>query len=240
MNYTEGSIPSIFGAVSIVGGIIGILSGSVLGQKLRPRFKQSCDSLICGWTMLASVPLMFASLMLADVSIIAAIAVSFFAVILFYMSLALSGEIILVWTLIAFNVEIINTFQHLVCPRTQQKSCREVGPESIQSPAGRWRRAVCHWTGWHYIDNTWTKSFPSTKKYFSIDNRCDKATHLQRRIIKRRYICWCYANRMCNRTFHQLRDFGTWLCGSAVFPFCFPFYSSDFCFLFLITLLVHC
>jgi len=90
------SISSIFGAVSIVAGIIGILSGSVLGQKLRPRFKQSCDPLICGWTMLASVPLMFASLMLADVSIIAAIAVTFFAVILYYMSLALSGEIILV------------------------------------------------------------------------------------------------------------------------------------------------
>ena len=80
-------------------GIVGILSGSVLGMKLRPKFHQSCDSLICGWTMLASVPLMYASLMLADKSFLVTIIVCFPAVVLYYMSLALAGEIILVITL---------------------------------------------------------------------------------------------------------------------------------------------
>lgn len=59
------SVAIIFGAETVMAGILGISAGSFLGQKLRRRYP-TADPLVCGVGLLVSSPLMLATLLLAD------------------------------------------------------------------------------------------------------------------------------------------------------------------------------
>lgn len=58
------SVAIIFGAETVMAGILGVSAGSFLGQKLRKRYP-AADPLVCGVGLLVSAPLMLATLVLA-------------------------------------------------------------------------------------------------------------------------------------------------------------------------------
>jgi hypothetical protein len=49
------SVPLIFGAETVLAGILGVLVGSLLGQRLR-RDYPTADPLVCGVSLLLSAP----------------------------------------------------------------------------------------------------------------------------------------------------------------------------------------
>ena len=55
----------IFGAETVLAGVLGVAAGSFLGQKLRRRYP-SADPLVCAIGLLFSAPLMLGTLMMAD------------------------------------------------------------------------------------------------------------------------------------------------------------------------------
>lgn len=54
----------IFGAETVIAGILGVVAGSFLGQKLR-RTYPTADPLVCGVGLLISAPLMMSTLIVA-------------------------------------------------------------------------------------------------------------------------------------------------------------------------------
>ncbi|KAJ8343038.1 hypothetical protein SKAU_G00329660 [Synaphobranchus kaupii] len=58
----------IFGAITVVTGILGVFTGTMLAKKLRERLPNA-DPLICATGMLSSAPCLFLSIALADKSI---------------------------------------------------------------------------------------------------------------------------------------------------------------------------
>jgi hypothetical protein len=59
------SVPLIFGAETVLAGILGVLVGSLLGQRLR-RDYPTADPLVCGVGLLLSAPFMVSTLILAS------------------------------------------------------------------------------------------------------------------------------------------------------------------------------
>ncbi len=59
------SVPLIFGAETVIAGILGVLVGSFLGQRLR-RDYPTADPLVCGVGLLLSAPFMVGTLILAS------------------------------------------------------------------------------------------------------------------------------------------------------------------------------
>lgn len=59
------SVAVIFGAETVMAGVLGIAAGSLLGQKLRRRYP-TADPLVCAIGLLCSAPLMLGTLLLAD------------------------------------------------------------------------------------------------------------------------------------------------------------------------------
>ena len=59
------SVAIVFGAETVMAGILGIVAGSFLGQKLR-RDYPTADPLVCGVGLLFSAPLMASTLILAS------------------------------------------------------------------------------------------------------------------------------------------------------------------------------
>ncbi len=59
------SVPLIFGAETVLAGILGVLVGSLLGQRLR-RDYPTADPLVCGVGLLLSAPFMVGTLILAS------------------------------------------------------------------------------------------------------------------------------------------------------------------------------
>ena len=55
----------IFGAETVLAGVLGVAAGSFLGQKLRRRYP-SADPLVCAIGLFFSAPLMLGTLMMAD------------------------------------------------------------------------------------------------------------------------------------------------------------------------------
>ncbi|XP_046460298.1 protein spinster-like isoform X3 [Daphnia pulex] len=58
-------VPLIFGAETVLAGILGVLVGSLLGQRLR-RDYPTADPLVCGVGLLLSAPFMVSTLILAS------------------------------------------------------------------------------------------------------------------------------------------------------------------------------
>lgn len=54
----------LFGLITVVTGLMGVIIGSVMGQKLRGKYP-TADPDICGFGVLASVPLIYGMMILA-------------------------------------------------------------------------------------------------------------------------------------------------------------------------------
>jgi hypothetical protein len=90
------SVAVIFGAETVVAGILGIFAGSFLGQKLR-RIYPTADPIVCGVGLLASAPLMLETLILASgPSAITTFVVMFFGQLFLNLNWSLVADITLV------------------------------------------------------------------------------------------------------------------------------------------------
>ncbi|XP_040571688.1 protein spinster [Lepeophtheirus salmonis] len=67
-NIEPGTISYRFGIVMTFAGIVGVPGGSYISQLLRQRF-ENADPLVCGFTLLASVPVLFFGLISAQYNI---------------------------------------------------------------------------------------------------------------------------------------------------------------------------
>jgi hypothetical protein len=52
------------GIITVITGLLGVIIGAVMGAKLRPKFP-TADPLICGFGVLAAVPLIYLMMLLA-------------------------------------------------------------------------------------------------------------------------------------------------------------------------------
>lgn len=59
------SVSYKFGLVSMAAGIVGVPLGSLIAQRLRPRYPD-CDPIICGFGLITSAPIVFLALVLAS------------------------------------------------------------------------------------------------------------------------------------------------------------------------------
>ncbi|XP_059208097.1 protein spinster homolog 3-like [Centropristis striata] len=84
----------IFGAVTVVTGILGGSLGSVLSRRFRDKFPNA-DPLICAIGLLGSAPCLFASLFVASSSIAATYVFIFFGEILISLNWAVMADILL-------------------------------------------------------------------------------------------------------------------------------------------------
>jgi len=65
------SVPIFFGGATIIGGLFGVVSGMTLSKYLRPKFPW-IDPVICGVSLLASIPFLVGGILLAKNSLVAA------------------------------------------------------------------------------------------------------------------------------------------------------------------------
>ena len=113
MNYFH-SISLVFGIITILAGVLGVVSGSLMGQKLRVRFP-TADAVICGIGMLCSAPLFYGGIMLAIGPLEPVYALFFFAMWFLCLNWALVGDMLLVWTFVSsipplFVSQILKSF----------------------------------------------------------------------------------------------------------------------------------
>jgi hypothetical protein len=113
------SIPLIFGAETVLAGILGVLVGSLLGQRLR-RDYPTADPLVCGVGLLLSAPFMVGTLILAS----GASAITTFTL-MFYGQLFLNLNWSLVADITLVKIKIVSI--------TLRPSCRDCGLLSSDS-----------------------------------------------------------------------------------------------------------
>ena len=89
------SISFVFGVVTILAGILGVISGSLMAQRLRIRFP-TADAVICGIGLLCSAPLFYGGLVLASGPIVPVYLLIFFALWFLCLNWALVGDMLLV------------------------------------------------------------------------------------------------------------------------------------------------
>jgi hypothetical protein len=107
------SVPLIFGAETVLAGILGVLVGSRLGQRLRRDYPTS-DPLVCGVGLLLSAPFMVGTLILAS----GASAITTFTL-MFYGQLFLNLNWSLVADITLVKIKIVSI--------TLRPSCRDCG-----------------------------------------------------------------------------------------------------------------
>lgn len=55
----------IFGVITVISGLLGVIVGSIMGKKLRVKYP-TADADICGWGVLISAPILFAMMLFAQ------------------------------------------------------------------------------------------------------------------------------------------------------------------------------
>lgn len=65
---TEANVALYFGVVLMLSGVVGLPVGSYLGQRLRHKVPNA-DTLVCGFTLMASVPFLYAAFVVARYSL---------------------------------------------------------------------------------------------------------------------------------------------------------------------------
>lgn len=116
-NFDFCSISLVFGIVTIASGLLGVVCGSVMGQKLRVQFPSAgtinsfhlqrihlialtffIDAIICGVGMICSAPFFYGLLVLSLGPIYAIYILAFLALWFINLNWALVGDILLVIT----------------------------------------------------------------------------------------------------------------------------------------------
>ena len=89
------SVSLIFGLETVLAGVLGVVCGSLLGQKLRRRFP-SADPLVCAFGLLISAPLMAGCLILATGPPVPTFLILFFGQLFLNLNWALVADMLLV------------------------------------------------------------------------------------------------------------------------------------------------
>lgn len=89
------SVSLIFGAITIVSGIIGVPLGSILSQRLKKNYPK-CDPIICGMGLFLSFPLILGAMFLISADSVWAFVLMFFGVLALNLNWAIVGDILLV------------------------------------------------------------------------------------------------------------------------------------------------
>lgn len=84
-----------YGILTIVSGIVGVISGSLLGQKLKPSIP-TIDALICAFGLLISSVFLYFSFVFAQEAVILSYILVFFGLLFINLNWALVGDILLV------------------------------------------------------------------------------------------------------------------------------------------------
>ncbi|CAG7819620.1 unnamed protein product [Allacma fusca] len=91
---TDSSVAFIFGAITVASGILGVIAGPLLSQKLKSRFPR-IDAIICGVGLLTSMPFIGLALYFARTNITIAYVLMFFGTVFLNMNWALVADILL-------------------------------------------------------------------------------------------------------------------------------------------------
>lgn len=85
----------MFGAITMVSGIVGVPLGTVLAQSLKKRFPRA-DPTICAFGLLISAPFLLGAMLIVSVSAPAAYALIFFGSVALNLNWAIVADILLV------------------------------------------------------------------------------------------------------------------------------------------------
>ena len=99
----------MFGVLTLVSSLAGVVGGAWLAQKLRPRYA-TADPLVCGVGLLASAPPLFACLLVARGPAAVTYAVYFFGGWLLNLNWAITGDLMLVRSSEYFALRVLTRF----------------------------------------------------------------------------------------------------------------------------------
>ena len=94
----------MYGIMTIASGIVGVISGSLLSQKLRPTVP-TADALICGFGLLLSSIFFYFCFVFAQEVVTVTYVLVFFGLLFLNLNWALVGDILLVIPMSAIRVE---------------------------------------------------------------------------------------------------------------------------------------
>ncbi|KAK7065531.1 Protein spinster 3 [Halocaridina rubra] len=90
-------VPIIFGAVSMAAGLMGVPLGSYIGQKLRVKYPKA-DPLVCGFGLAIALPILLATIFLAEHNTLASLILCFIGQLFQNLSWAIVIDIMLLYT----------------------------------------------------------------------------------------------------------------------------------------------
>ena len=88
------NVDFIFGSVAVFAGIVGVITGAILSEKLRNKICSS-DPIICGTGLILSTPLLSVAIYLARTNIILSFVASFFGQLFLNMNWAIVTDMLL-------------------------------------------------------------------------------------------------------------------------------------------------
>lgn len=91
----------MFGAITMVSGIVGVPLGTVLAQSLKKRYPRA-DPIICAFGLLISAPFLLGAMLVVPVNAPAAYALVFFGSVALNLNWAIVADILLVRSITRF------------------------------------------------------------------------------------------------------------------------------------------
>lgn len=85
----------MFGAITMVSGIVGVPLGTILAQSLKKRYPRA-DPIICAFGLLISAPFLLGAMLVVPVNAPAAYALVFFGSVALNLNWAIVADILLV------------------------------------------------------------------------------------------------------------------------------------------------
>lgn len=102
-NDTLGRVSLVFGVITVITGLMGVILGALMGAKLRPKFPRA-DPIICGFGVLAGVPFIYAMTLLADGPVAPTYVTFFFGAFLVNLNWSLTTEMLMVGSKNVYNL----------------------------------------------------------------------------------------------------------------------------------------
>ncbi|KAL7677478.1 hypothetical protein ACOME3_003716 [Neoechinorhynchus agilis] len=118
---TGAPVSLIFGVITCLAGILGVVVGSTMSRRLKP-VRQNADPLICGFAVLLSVPFMFLAVFTSRSVIWLSWILIFVGTTLISFTWSLIADIILYGRSIVFSIDLMNTIDQcmLLCRQEEQ------------------------------------------------------------------------------------------------------------------------
>lgn len=101
----------MFGAITMVSGIVGVPLGTVLAQVLKKRYPRA-DPIICAFGLLISAPFLLGAMLVVSVNTPAAYALVFFGSVALNLNWAIVADILLVRRLGGKSLRVSQKHMH--------------------------------------------------------------------------------------------------------------------------------